>query len=248
MSRRTITAVAALLFVLAAGEKWLWGIPDMFVALPKWWGIMTEWLTSIDYWFLNHDLHVVPIALAIAIILSGWIIPDVWPFFKKAMGSKEVRAFEDAFQNQTHQKARHDFFWNIEVAYRAYARKADQAASKGELVQMVKTAKFPDKFLLSENKSFTDYAMAITWPDENGKKISAFCDSLYESMLSPEGTKLIPKEQHVDFLEGRRISAKFWDDWGRSIIDGRLSIKQITKPFNANKLDIKRCYEAEGLG
>jgi hypothetical protein len=178
------------------------------------------------------------IAIGIIIIVAGYFFPHIWRHIRRY--EQNTDAFNADFANIEYQKYRTNFAWHLEKAYRKY----NSGNSKKSLRDLLNNIKFPDTFPPSKDKSIIDYAIELDshWSNNDLWK---FFKALFKDMLEPEQAEYLTDVEYREFLEGRRITSKFWDDVARQIIKGQLKYEDIKRPTDANILSIKALALAE---
>jgi hypothetical protein len=59
--------------------------------------------------------------------------------------------------------------------------------------------------------------ISIRWPNEAGTEIYDFLKIVFAGMLERHSDLIKDDAKYEQFLDARRIAAKFWDDWARAI-------------------------------
>lgn len=228
-------------------HKWYWRIGSaVFFVLLGWAGkagfrVVEMWddlmflLQWSDCWFRDSASPTLVVIAAIG-IFSFTVVPIFKDFAIDHLFNKGKREFETAFRSTERQRGRQNFARNFEAAYRL---KNPDAASD-DLVKLIDGAKFPDNFPPKENEELYKYVESIAWPNDASRALWEYCLFVFGDALHPKQTqsKLDPT-YYENFLEGRRVTSKFWDDWGREIERGLIRFSQISKQYRANQRDIK---------
>ena len=138
----------------------------------------------------------------------------------KWFGAKR-RDFSQAFRSTEQSKARQDFRWGLEAAY----RKHSVQAKPGELAELIRRIEWPSQF--PPTGDLVEYVGHLNWVNEQGESFWSFIDQLFEPTITPSTSKLLTEQQFKEFFEARRTSAKFRDDWSKQIQDQLIIAKDV---------------------
>ena len=94
---------------------------------------------------------------------------------------------------------------------------------------------FPIHFPQRRDKCL-DYS---EWKQGDSRFAWRFFNELLEHVAASHGTEWLDPRQFSAFLTGRRVAAKFWDDWAREIILGNVRYRDVKPMVVSNSLDIK---------
>ena len=227
MRRHFVPITAAAIILLLGFEQWA-GALDLLSRLPGAGGAVMNWLVEIDYFLLNNDIHPFLIAIGLLILLSGWIIPNVWPLVLRRLFGKARTAFFEDFGKMENQRAWQDFIWNLHIAYKTF----DQNATNYTLVEKLDKLMFPNDFPPVVG-SLHNYDPI--WLNEESADIWRFFCMLFSDVTQTNRENpLLEREKYERFLDARRITSKFWDYWAREIEIGRLDYWEIREPIFTN--------------
>lgn len=84
MSKRRVTVLLTLAVIAAFNfAEVLFTKAEFLLRIPERWAVAMRWATEFDEWLLNHNIEPVLAGLFLAVLLSGWIVPDVWPLLRR---------------------------------------------------------------------------------------------------------------------------------------------------------------------
>jgi hypothetical protein len=197
---------------------------------PLWREIVMDF-QAIDKWLIDRGAFPSLFAIGLLGLVFTWYFPQIWSHIRRYKINKEE--FLKQFSSFEQHTARKDFAWNLELAFRSYRKKYKKTDLRDLLDNFEFPADFPPKCQLA------DFVKDIKWPNSAGNLLWKFNVSLHKDMLREKSKYINLADQYIAFLEGRRISAKFWDDWARKIMDKQLLYDDIERPLKANIRTIK---------
>ena len=234
-----LLAVLAALWIVNYAEQlftkaeFLWRAPDVG-------GVAVNWLTNVDAWLLIHDMEPLIVGLSLAVILSGWVVPDIWPFIKRQIFKGSVGTFSANFRARDAADARQEFRLGIEKAYTKYFR-AQYGSERpdGALVTLVDLVGFPPDFPPPAHEPLSGYMASADWPSTESQELGQFLFELYRPVSDANEAGLLPTSDLQAFIKARNVASKFWDDCAREILEGRLTPGHVRRRLDANARDIK---------
>jgi hypothetical protein len=239
-TRRILVAVALAVLAIANYAESILTKLEFFWRAPQAEAAAARWLTDVDIWLLSYNIEPVIAGLFLTILLSGWVIPDVWPFVKQLFFGASAAAFGVAFRAQNSADARQEFRLGVERAYTKFCRiRAQGKRDETSLVSLVDLTQFPADFPPPEHETLSGYVGSAKWPSEESEVLIRFLKALYETALDADKDPLLPEPQHESFMKARNRVSKFWDHCGREIREGRLTAASIKRQLDSNAHDIK---------
>jgi len=195
-----------------------------------------RWLSGVDIWLLKHGIEPVIVGLLLAVVLSGWVIPDVWPLIKDRLLGASAAEFGAAFRAPDAVDARQEFRLGVEQAYTKFCR---GNRDKDTLVLLVDRVRFPNDFPPPEHEPLSGYLASAHWQSPESKALLDFLRALYETAFDASKETLLPEPIQKSFMIARNRVSKFWDDCAREIRRGRMTAASINRQLDSNLRDIK---------
>ena len=180
-----------------------------------------QWL---DKKAIDAGFFPIGISLGLIVIMIGLFYDKIWGYFRRYPQNK--KRFEDEFDEERQQIARQKCRWHLARAYFTH--------STQRLWPILDDFAFPEDFPANREKCL----QRDNWQDENGQRLWDFCNALLKEVVITGKSEMMP-ETFDEFLAARRVASKFWDDWSRAIIFGRLRYEDVKKMFDSNRLDIQ---------
>ena len=234
--------VLILLALLAAANyaesiltklEFLWRAPRVEEAAER-------GLTDVDIWLLSHNIEPVIAGLFLTVLLSGWVVPDVWPFIEGRLLGASAARFGAAFRAPEAADARQEFRLGVEKAFTKFCHMHGQEErDQRSLVSLVDCVRFPSDFPPPEHESLSGYLVSAKWPSEESQALLGFLRALYEPMRDADEEPLLPRADYDAFVRARNRVSKFWDDCAREIRRGRLAPASIKRQLDSNARDVK---------
>ena len=239
-TRRILVAIALAVLAIANYAEIILTRLDFLWHAPQAEAAAARWLTDVDIWLLSYNIEPVIAGLFLTVVLSGWIIPDVWPFVKGRLFGASAAAFGTAFRAQDSADARQEFRLGIERAYTKFCHVREQGKrDERSLVSLIDLTQFPADFPPPEHEALSGYLGSAKWPSEESQVLFRFLRALYETAPDADKDPLLAEPDHASFMRARNRVSKFWDDCGREIRAGRLAAASIKRQLDSNARDIK---------
>ena len=192
-----------------------WG-PRIFTGSPAVRRSAMDWLGQVDDFFRDTWSPTLVI-VGLGGLLGIWIAAPIARLIVDKWFGAKTREFNAQFAAEHHQRARNNFAWFLEAAYRKY----DQSGGENALARALDNLRFPDNFPPSKT-SLHDYASDMAWPTPHSERLFAFFRSQFHDILEKPGERRFWSDRYTGLADLVRIPGKFWDDWAHEINDGKL--------------------------
>lgn len=228
-----------LIFVGAVGTKWelIWAY--VFGGASQMIRDAIDFVQSFDFWLVERGAFPSLIAIGVIGVAVSYFAPQIWAHLRRYPTNKAV--FEKEFNLIEYQKARQNFAWALQHAFNNYRCKPQGS----NLEKLLTNLQFPGDFPPPQDKKLSEYAQPVVWPTEAGEVLWPFFKKLFEEMSALKCDLISEPGRYEAFVDGRRISSKFWDDWARAIRQRRLRYDDVKTPFEANKQAIRALAVSE---
>lgn len=186
------------------------------------------WLKDENEWLISHGIDPILAGLLMALLISGWVIPDIWPHLRSWL--KSSKEFDSEFNRVETASARQHFRHGLERKHRLYHAEKGLPRENKSLVKLIDDFAFPDNFPPKADGSIVDYVENQTWI--HGNELCDFLRGFYEKAI------VSIDERDWTILMGHNQVSKFWDQTARLILQNRMSAKAIRTQILANHRDI----------
>ena len=206
-----------------------WG-PRIFTGSPAARRSAMDWLGQADAFFRDAWSPTL-IIIGLGGLVGIWIVaPIARVLVDKWFGAK-TREFNVQFANEHHQRARNNFAWFLEAAY----RKDSHSSLELSLYDALTKVKFPTDFP-REDLRIHEYAKTIKWPDTHSEAVFIFIKKQFLDMLQrAENDIHALSDRYGNLADLVRITGKFWDDWAHEILGGKLRYGSVAAQIRANQ-------------
>jgi hypothetical protein len=228
MQRWFALLFVAMLVVSGIGTRWEGAWEYVIGAPSPLWRCIVSNLQALDRLLLDWGMFPVGIAIGVIGLFLTWEAPRLWGYWQRY--DQYGIAFSEAFRDLMHQAARQHFAWPLEHVYK---KTSDGFAFR----RLIDTVRFPTDSP-PRGVQLSDYAHSIRWPNAAGTELYDFMQSVFAGMLSGHSDLITDDTRYERFLDARRITAKFWDDWGRAVAEDRLRYRDVARMFESNKRSI----------
>ena len=177
--RRMLAAVALLVVLAFNFADRIYTKIELLLAIARGEQAPVSWATEFDSWLLSWGIEPIFAAMFVAIVISGYLIPDGWPFLREHFFRRSAAAFGEAFNELDSADPRKDFRLSMERAYTSYCQKKGVLRQHKSLSDLVDAIHFPTDFPPSQ-KPISGYLASADWA--GAKPLIDFLRELYSAV------------------------------------------------------------------